>query len=66
VAPGYVPTALTNVLSDDLKAKAVEAIPLGRVASADEIAAAVVYLASDEAAYVTGHVLTVDGGMTMM
>lgn len=66
VAPGYVPTALTNVLSDDLKAKVVEAIPLGRVASAEEIAAAVVYLASDEAAYVTGHVLTVDGGMTMM
>ncbi len=66
VAPGFVPTALTNVLPDDLKAKAVEAIPLGRVGSPEEIAAAVVYLASDEAAYVTGHVLTVDGGMTMM
>jgi 3-oxoacyl-[acyl-carrier protein] reductase len=66
VAPGFVPTALTNVLPDDLKAKAIEAIPLGRVGSAEEIAAAVVYLASDEAAYVTGHVLTVDGGMTMM
>jgi len=66
VAPGYVPTALTNVLPDNLKAKVIEAIPLGRVGSAEEIAAAVVYLASDEAAYVTGHVLTVDGGMTMM
>lgn len=66
VAPGFVPTALTNVLPDDLKAKAVEAIPLRRLGTAEEIAAAVVYLASDEAAYVTGHVLTVDGGMTMM
>ena len=66
VAPGFVPTALTNVLPDDLKAKAVEAIPLARLGTAEEIAAAVVYLASNEAAYVTGHVLTVDGGMTMM
>jgi 3-oxoacyl-[acyl-carrier protein] reductase len=66
VAPGYVPTALTNVLPDDLKAKAVQAIPLGRVGTAEEVASAVVFLASDEAAYVTGHILTVDGGMTMM
>lgn len=66
VAPGFVPTALTNVLPDELKAKAVEAIPLRRLGTAEEIAAAVVYLASNEAAYVTGHVLTVDGGMTMM
>jgi 3-oxoacyl-[acyl-carrier protein] reductase len=66
VAPGFVPTALTNVLTDDLKAKAIEAIPLGRMGTAEEIAAAVVFLASAEAAYVTGHVLTVDGGMTMM
>jgi 3-oxoacyl-[acyl-carrier protein] reductase len=66
VAPGFVPTVLTNVLPDDLKAKAIAAIPLARVGSPEEIAAAVVYLASDEAAYVTGHVLTVDGGMTMM
>jgi 3-oxoacyl-[acyl-carrier protein] reductase len=66
VAPGYVPTALTNVLTDELKAKAVEAIPLGRTGTPEEIAAAVLYLASDEAAYVTGHVLTIDGGMTMM
>jgi 3-oxoacyl-[acyl-carrier protein] reductase len=66
VAPGFVPTALTNVLTDDLKAKAIEAIPLGRTGSPEEIAAAVVFLASDEAAYITGHVLTVDGGMTMM
>jgi 3-oxoacyl-[acyl-carrier protein] reductase len=66
VAPGFVPTALTNVLPDELKAKAIETIPLGRLGTAEEIAAAVVYLASNEAAYVTGHVLTVDGGMTMM
>ena len=66
VAPGFVPTVLTNVLSDELKAKAIEAIPLGRMGTPEEIATAVLYLASDEAAYVTGHVLTVDGGMTMM
>jgi 3-oxoacyl-[acyl-carrier protein] reductase len=66
IAPGFVPTALTNVLPDDLKAKAIEAVPLGRMGEPEEIASAVVYLASDEAAYVTGHILTVDGGMTMM
>jgi len=66
IAPGYVPTALTNVLPDELKAKAIEMIPLGRVGTAEEIAAAVVFLASDEAAYVTGQVLSVDGGMAMM
>jgi 3-oxoacyl-[acyl-carrier protein] reductase len=66
VAPGFIPTTLTNVLPDDLKAKATEAIPLARFGTPEEIAAAVLYLASSEAAYVTGHVLTVDGGMTMM
>lgn len=65
VAPGFVPTALTNVLSDEWKAKAIDVIPLARAGDAEEIAAAVVFLASDEAAYVTGQVLAVDGGMTM-
>jgi len=66
VAPGYVPTALTNVLPDDLKQKAQEAIPLGRFGTPEEVAAAVVFLASDEASYITGQCLSVDGGMVMM
>lgn len=65
VAPGYVPTALTDVLGDEAKAAAIEATPLKRLGTVEDIAAAVVYLASDEAAFVTGQVLTVDGGLVM-
>jgi 3-oxoacyl-[acyl-carrier protein] reductase len=65
VAPGYVPTDMTDVLSDEIKAATVKAIPLGRMGSVEDIAFAVAFLASDEAAYITGHVLSVDGGMVM-
>lgn len=65
VAPGYVPTALTDVLGDEAKAAAIEATPLKRLGTVEDIAAAVVYLASDEAAFITGQVLTVDGGLVM-
>ena len=65
VAPGWIDTAMTSDLSQDLKDKMVAAVPLGRSGTAKEIAAAVRFLASDEAAYITGHVLNVNGGMLM-
>jgi 3-oxoacyl-[acyl-carrier protein] reductase len=65
VAPGFIETAMTAVLSDELKAKMNEQIPLGRQGTDLDIAHAVKYLASEEAAYITGHVLNVNGGMLM-
>jgi 3-oxoacyl-[acyl-carrier protein] reductase len=65
VAPGPVDTDMTAVLSDDLKAKMTEQVPLGRFASADEIAGVVSFLASPDAAYITGAVIPVDGGLGM-
>ncbi len=65
VAPGFVETDMTASLSDDLKAKITEAVPLKRIGKPEEIAAAVKFLASDDAAYITGHVLDVNGGMFM-
>ena len=63
VAPGFVETAMTAVLTDDLRKKMLADIPLARFGKAEEIAAAVVYLASEEAGYVTGQVLNVSGGL---
>jgi len=65
VAPGFIETAMTSVLSDDFKQNAVKMIPLGRVGTPEDVASAVAFLASDEAAYITGHVLNVNGGMLM-
>lgn len=65
VAPGFVETDMTAVLSDELKAKITESVPLKRIGKPEEIAAAVKFLASDEASYITGHVLDVNGGMLM-
>ncbi len=65
VAPGFVPTALTQDLPAELKEASLKGIPLGRWGTPQEIANAVAFLASDEAAYITGHVLSVDGGMVM-
>ena len=65
VAPGFVPTALTNDLPAALKDASLKAIPLGRWGTAEDVAYAVAFLASDEAAYITGQVLSVDGGMVM-
>jgi 3-oxoacyl-[acyl-carrier protein] reductase len=65
VAPGFIETAMTAVLSEEFKQNAVKQIPLGRVGSPDDVASAVAFLASDEAAYITGHVLNVNGGMLM-
>ena len=65
VAPGWIETAMTDVLPDDLKEQMKKAIPLGRAGKPEEIAFAVRWLASEDAAYVTGHVLNVNGGMLM-
>ena len=65
VAPGFVETDMTAVLGEDLKTRMKQAIPLGRFGTADDIAAAVRFLASEEAGYITGHVLDVNGGMYM-
>lgn len=66
VAPGFIATAMTDKLNDDQKAKINGQIPAGRMGAADEIAAAVLYLASAEAGYVTGATLHVNGGMSMI
>jgi len=66
VAPGFVLTELTQDLPDALKAQINERTPLGRFGTPEEIANAVAFLASDEAAYITGQVLAVDGGLVMM
>ncbi len=65
VAPGFVETDMTADLSDEIKSQAIEAIPLGRMGTPQHIAKAVVFLASQDAAYITGQVLVVDGGMVM-
>ena len=65
VAPGYIETAMTADLAADLKAKVSEMIPLGRAGTDMEVAHAVRFLASEEASYITGHVLKVNGGMLM-
>jgi len=65
VAPGLIETAMTAGLGDDFKQNAVKQIPLGRVGSPDDVANAVAYLASEEASYITGHVLNVNGGLLM-
>ena len=66
VAPGFITTAMTEKLNDDQKARILTQVPAGRMGEAVEIAAAVLYLASPEAAYVTGATLHVNGGMAMI
>src|ERR1700716_2173356 len=63
VAPGFIDTPMTNVLSDKVKEELKARIPLGRLGVPRDVAASIVFLASDEAAYITGHVLDVNGGM---
>jgi 3-oxoacyl-[acyl-carrier protein] reductase len=65
VAPGYIPTDLTNILPDELKQGMVKLTPLGRMGTPEEIAYAVSFLASDLASFITGVVLSVDGGIVM-
>jgi 3-oxoacyl-[acyl-carrier protein] reductase len=63
VAPGFIETPMTDVLSDEIKEELKTRIPLGRLGTGRDVAAAIVFLASDEAGYITGHVLDVNGGM---
>ncbi|MFC4351652.1 3-oxoacyl-[acyl-carrier-protein] reductase [Fodinicurvata halophila] len=66
VAPGFIETAMTDVLSEDQKTKMLASIPTGRLGAPEDIAAACVYLASEEASYMTGQTLHVNGGMAMI
>jgi 3-oxoacyl-[acyl-carrier protein] reductase len=65
VAPGYIETDMTKVLPDEVKARILAQVPLGRIGQPEDIAKAVKFLASEESSYITGHVLAVNGGMYM-
>lgn len=65
IAPGFIMTRMTEVLSDDVKRQYEQIIPVKRFGTVDEVAALALYLSSDEAAYITGQVICVDGGMVM-
>src|SRR6185503_5814337 len=65
VAPGFIETAMTSTLTEEFKQTALKMIPLGRVGTTGDVASAVAFLASEEAGYITGHVLNVNGGMLM-
>ena len=65
VAPGFISTAMTDALTEEQKAAILAQVPLGRYGTVDDIAAAVTFLASDAASYITGHTLDVNGGMYM-
>lgn len=65
VAPGFIPTSLTDVLSEEQKASILANTPVGRMGTPEEVAWAVAFLASERSGFITGHVLTVDGGLVM-
>ena len=65
LAPGFIDTEMTQVIPEDVKTQILAGIPLGKMGTAEDIANAALFLASDEASYITGHVLSVNGGMYM-
>lgn len=66
IAPGFIKTAMTDALTDDVRAQLLKEVPMGRLGTAEDIANAAVFLASDEAGYVTGQTIHVNGGMVMI
>jgi 3-oxoacyl-[acyl-carrier protein] reductase len=66
IAPGFIATAMTDALNDEQKARIAQAIPMGRVGTPEEIAAGVLYVASEEARYMTGQTLHINGGLAMI
>jgi len=66
VAPGFIKTPMTDALTDDVKAQLLKEVPMGRLGTAEDIANTVVFLASDEASYITGQTIHVNGGMAMI
>ena len=66
IAPGYIATDMTDAMTDQAKKTLNTQIPLGRIGSPNDIAATALFLASDEAGYITGQTITVDGGMVMI
>ena len=65
VAPGFIATEMTNVLADDVKQAIVDKIPLNKLGTPEDVANVIAFLASEDAKYITGQVLAIDGGMTM-
>ncbi|MBN1119859.1 MAG: 3-oxoacyl-[acyl-carrier-protein] reductase [Anaerolineae bacterium] len=65
VAPGFIPTQLTDTVPDEIKEASLKQIPLGRWGTPEDVANAVTFLAQEESGYITGHILSVDGGMVM-
>src|SRR5690606_8388325 len=65
VAPGFIQSDMTDALSAEQKERLAEKIPMGRIGRPEEVASCVAFLASDDAAYITGHTLVVDGGLAM-
>jgi len=66
VAPGFIPTALTGLLSDEQRNEIIRSTPLGRMGTPEEVAWAVAFLVSERSGFITGQVVTVDGGLVMM
>ena len=66
IAPGFIESAMTNKLNDKQKETIISAIPMKKIGTSDDVAAAAIYLASDEASFVTGQTLHVNGGMAMI
>ena len=65
IAPGFIETDIWTTVPEDIQANMKDVIPLGRIGQAEEVAQAVAFLASDQAGYITGQILNVDGGMAM-